>query len=187
MAAQKFISLNLLSQDAFSESIIGKILMWALSIGRYIVVFTELIVILSFLSRFKLDRDLTDLNAQINQQVLIIDSYGDLEKRFRDLQLKLTFMRNRVSGVDVEQAMDSVIRSLPADVKLKNITTSRDKITLSATALTSQGFYQFVSNLKANKTFADLKIANISQDEEIATGIVFDLAIDLRQAGAKGT
>lgn len=183
MAAPKYVSLNLLSADAFSESILGKILMWALSIGRYIVVFTELIVILSFLSRFKLDRDLTDLNAQINQQLLIIDSYGDLESRFRNLQLQLTFMRSRLNGVDVEQVVNEVVRSLPPDVKLKNITSSREKISLSATSLSSQGFYQFVSILKTNKLFSDLRVANVSEDDEIESGIVFDLAIDLKQNG----
>lgn len=182
-AHRKFITVNLLSADAFSESIFGKVLMWALSIGRYIVVFTELIVILSFLSRFKLDRDLTDLNSQINQQLLVIDSYGDLEHRFKDLQLKLSFMRERLAGVDVETTFESVILNLPPDVKLKNITTNRERVTLSATSLSSQGFYQFVNNLKANKAFSDLKVSNVSQDEEVVGGIVFDLSLDIRKTG----
>ena len=71
-SAQDNISVNLLTQDDFSSSPIGKVFLWALSVGRYIVVITELIVILSFLSRFKLDRDLTDVNEAIEKQKAII-------------------------------------------------------------------------------------------------------------------
>jgi hypothetical protein len=55
------INVNLLPQDPFFETVFGRFLKWALSIGRYIVIFTELIVILSFASRFTLDRMVTDL------------------------------------------------------------------------------------------------------------------------------
>lgn len=183
MPAQKYVALNLQSKDAFSESFLGKILMWALSIGRYIVVFTELIVILSFLSRFKLDRDLTDLNARINQQLLVIESYGDLEVQFRDLQSKLSFMRTKLEDADVEKSLDIVIRSMPPDVRLKNVTSNKDRLSLSAVSLSSRGFYQFVTGLKREQSFADLKLSNVSSDDELETGIEFDLTIDLKQGG----
>jgi Tfp pilus assembly protein PilN len=179
MAAQKFVALNLLSKDAFSESLVGKSLLWALSIGRYVVVFTELIVIMSFLSRFKLDRDLTDLTSQINQQVTVIDSYGDLEARFRTMQNTLTFIRSKQGETSVMGAMDRVIDALPADVKLRTLTVNKDRISVSAVALSAQGFYQFVTQLKSDRRFTDIKIASVGADEDIKTAVVFDLAIEV--------
>ncbi|OGV93825.1 hypothetical protein A3B57_01465 [Microgenomates group bacterium RIFCSPLOWO2_01_FULL_47_10] len=180
MAAQKFVALNLLSKDAFSESFLGKSLLWALSIGRYVVVFTELVVILSFLSRFKLDRDLTDLTSQINQQVLVIESYGDLETRFRAMQNTLSFMREKQDESAVLPAIDRVLRALPPDVKLKNISTTKERVTVSAVALSGQGFYQFVTALKSDKTLHDLKIASVGADEDTKSAIAFDLSITLK-------
>jgi hypothetical protein len=60
--------INLLPKEEFEKKPLGKFLVWALSIGRYIVIFTELIVILAFLSRFKLDRDLADLNQSVREK-----------------------------------------------------------------------------------------------------------------------
>ncbi len=106
MPAKEYTSVNLLSKDPFSESFVGKILMWALSIGRYIVVFTELVVILSFLSRFTLDRQMTDLNSKINQQLLIVESYGGLEENFRSIQDKLSFVRSQTEKTNIEDVLE---------------------------------------------------------------------------------
>ena len=76
--------INLLPKEKWETGTAGKLLKWALSIGRYIVVFTELVVISAFLYRFSLDRKLMDINEQVNQQKKIIVTYGDLETNFRD-------------------------------------------------------------------------------------------------------
>src|SRR3989338_1332237 len=86
-ASDKYI--NLLPQDPFEASFLGKFLKWALSVGRYIVIGTELVVIGSFLTRFSLDRQVTDLNESIAQKQAIIASYGDLESKLRLLQAQL--------------------------------------------------------------------------------------------------
>ena len=66
------LSINLLPQDPFYETPIGRVMAWASTVGRYLVIFTEVVVIFSFASRFKLDRDLTDLNATILQNHLLL-------------------------------------------------------------------------------------------------------------------
>lgn len=181
MPAEKIAQLNLMSKDAFSESFLGKFLLWALSIGRYVVVFTELVVILSFLSRFKLDRDLTDLNSRISQQVMVIESYGDLEERFRDLQARLMFMRTRIDSGDVMADMDKVLAQMPPDVRLTRISGDKEKITVSAQSLTSAGFYRFVSGLAGDRTFSDVKVAGVSSSDTTPGSIEFDLSVDLAQ------
>jgi Tfp pilus assembly protein PilN len=178
-AQEKYTSVNLLSKDSFSESFVGKVLMWALSIGRYIVVFTELVVILSFLSRFKLDRDLTDLNSRINQQLLVIESYGDLEQRFRALQNKLDFVRETTEDVNVEEVMDDLISYMPPDVRLSEISIKQDRVNLSANSLTSRGFAEYVSRIRSNEKYKNVELNNIASDESSDVGVIFDLSIDL--------
>ena len=68
MAARKKSSrINLLPQEEFAASTLGRILAWILSTFRILVIMTELIVILAFLSRFWLDARTTDLNEEIKQ------------------------------------------------------------------------------------------------------------------------
>jgi len=76
MPAQKS-QIELLPREEWEETSFGKFLKWLLTVGRYIVIFTELVVILAFLSRFKLDRDLTDLYKQIENKQAIIQNSTD--------------------------------------------------------------------------------------------------------------
>ena len=180
MPAKEYTSVNLLSKDPFSESFIGKVLMWALSIGRYIVVFTELVVILSFLSRFTLDRQMTDLNSKINQQLLIVQSYGDLEESFRSLQDKLEFVRSQTEKNNIEDVLEKIVSRLPPDVKLVKLSVRNDTVSISATTLSSGGMSRFINGLRANKEFTDIKLSSVTTDSLNEDSVSFDVSIALR-------
>ena len=108
---QKDLTVNLLPQDAFSKSSVGRVLNWSLSTGRYIVVFTEMIVILTFLSRFTLDRQLTDLNESILRKQAIVDSFGELESNIREIQAKTEFIRQLDSRVQAIELLTFLSRN----------------------------------------------------------------------------
>ncbi len=91
MAARKS-TIELLPQENWEKGTFGRLLKWALTVGRYIVIITELIVILAFLSRFKFDRDLTDLNEKVKQQQAIVQSSAQFEQKFRFLQKQLLYI-----------------------------------------------------------------------------------------------
>lgn len=145
------ISVNLLPKDAFLESVVGKFLLWSLSIGRYLVIFTELIVILSFLSRFKLDRDLTDLNEKIQIQKQTILSYADTEIKFNTVKTKIeTIKRNQENQFGLN-ALSFFETNLPLDVKLNQVNFSVDGWTLDGSALSASGLKNIaVRILQAN-------------------------------------
>ena len=183
MPAKEYTTVNLLSKDPFSESFIGKVLMWALSIGRYIVVFTELVVILSFLSRFTLDRQMTDLNSKINQQLLIVESYGDLEESFRSLQNKLAFVRSQTEKTDVEDVLEKIVSRLPPDVKLVKLSVRNETVSISATTLSSGGMSRFINGLRADRAFTDIKLSSVTTDSLNEDSVSFDVSIALKEGG----
>ena len=84
MAAPKS-EIELLPQEGWEKGTLGKLLKWALTAGRYIVIVTELAVIMAFLSRFKFDRELTDLHEEIKQKQAVIQSAQSFETEFRFL------------------------------------------------------------------------------------------------------
>jgi len=81
--------INLIPQDEFESSNFGRILKWALSTFRIVVIVTELIVMSAFLSRFWLDAKNSDLNEEINVNKSQIIAYKDIETEFRSLQKNL--------------------------------------------------------------------------------------------------
>jgi Tfp pilus assembly protein PilN len=174
MTAQK-IAINLLSQDDFSKSAIGTVLLWALSIGRYIIVFTQLVVILSFLSRFKLDRDLTDLNSRISQQQAVIESYGELEQEVREIQSRLAFLDEIEVKNQTYEVLAKLEKITPADVKLTQIQAREGSVNISAIALSPGGFSSFVAGIQQDGLFHDLELVNVSSGTAGEVGINFDL------------
>ncbi|MDE2025485.1 MAG: hypothetical protein KGJ07_03255, partial [Patescibacteria group bacterium] len=59
---------------------------WALTIGRVVVILTELIALGAFLYRFGLDRQLVDLHDKIAQEQSIVDLLKQNENSYRNLQ-----------------------------------------------------------------------------------------------------
>lgn len=160
------VAVNLLDQDEFAQTAIGKVMLWALSIGRYIVVFTELIVILSFLSRFKLDRDLTDLNEAIARQKAIILSYNTLETDFKHVQDQLAIIRQVENFVAPPELITLLSRTMPTDVKLVELNVTDQDVQVSAISLSAQSLIRFLHNLEQSGYLTNLSVTDVvSQDE----------------------
>ncbi|KKR69678.1 MAG: hypothetical protein UU12_C0039G0005 [Candidatus Woesebacteria bacterium GW2011_GWA2_40_7b] len=86
-------TINLLPQEEFDVSTLGRILKWAMGTFRIIVIVTEMIVMTAFLSRFWLDAQNSDLNDAIAIKTAQISAQSDFEKQFRILQHKLSIFK----------------------------------------------------------------------------------------------
>lgn len=179
--AQDTISINLMPRDPFATSTLGKVLMWALSIGRYIVVFTELIVIISFLSRFRLDRTLTDLNEGIARQKAIVLSYKTLEEDFRRVQAMTQILVDNDPVVPLQELLLKIARVLPPDVKLDEIHVSGNEMQMTANALTTQGFSQFVRGLESLDSIGTVSLDSVETEDQ-GSIISFNVSTILIQA-----
>src|SRR3989344_5652085 len=84
---QKLI--NLLPQEEFTASTLGRILTWLLSSFRIIVIVSEMVVMGAFVSRFWLDAKNADLSDDIEQKQAVVTSFSDFEQQFRSIQKKL--------------------------------------------------------------------------------------------------
>jgi Tfp pilus assembly protein PilN len=175
MAASK-PSIEFLPKEDWEKGIFGSILKWALSFGRHVVYFTELIVILGFLSRFKLDRDLTNLGEKIKQQQAIIDSSSLFEKDFRFLQKRLSEVENlRKDQLEAEATLTELASLIPLDVSLSDLNVSTKEVSLTATSLSEQGLKTFLNNLKKSPRFTDLALSEIGLGLDKEIGIRFVL------------
>lgn len=178
--AKKNISINLLTQDDFSSSALGRVLLWALSIGRYIVVFTELVVVLAFLSRFKLDRDLTNLNKSIDQKVSIIQSYESLEPRFSRLQQQLELVDLINHKLSPKAVFDILAEVQPLDVRLDRLSFEKNNFRIEGTALSPQAFNNFIRSLSAHERIEAIALSSVSSEDQGLT-IVFEMEATIKE------
>ncbi|TSC54422.1 MAG: Uncharacterized protein LiPW31_121 [Microgenomates group bacterium LiPW_31] len=181
MTAQK-TTVEFIPQEEWEKTSFGKFLKWVLTVGRYIVIITELIVILAFLSRFKLDRDLTDFNEKVKQQQAIINASAQFEKEFRFLQKRLSTIEGlRKTQLETDQILTELGDITPVDVYLDNFAVAEKQISLSAKALSEAGLATFLNNLKASPKFTKLTISNVSSGMEEGVGISFKLKSELKE------
>ena len=184
MAATKKTStptIEFIPQEEWEKTSFGKFLKWLLSVGRWIVIITELIVILAFLSRFKLDRDLTNLNESIKQKQAIINSSANLEKEFRFLQKRLTTIEGfQKSQNEARQVLDIFTELTPVGVQLSNFSYTDKKIALTASANSELALATFLKNLKESPKLRSLTIAKVSTNEEQGGTITFNLKTEFK-------
>lgn len=178
--SRKTLNINLLPQDTFEKTTLGKFVKWALSVGRYIVVFTELIVILAFLSRFKLDRDLTDIHESIEQKKAIVNSAALLEKQIRNLQDYL----KKVAETEKKQRpyssfMTSFTQIIPQEVTIENFSLKENLLSLSCLSQTTRGIGSFIYQLKNSPKYSQVTVDNISR--ETNSPIEFNLTLVLTE------
>lgn len=179
MAARRH-EIELIPKEEWEKKTLGKFLKWALTIGRYIVIITELIVILAFLSRFKLDRDLTNLYEEIEQKQAIVESASDLEADFRFLQKRLTTIQKlEKEQLKAAKVLEELAGLTPVDVSLAGLSSSKEEISFSATALSEAGLATFLNNLKNSKRFEDLNLSQVSTETTKGLGIQFSLSAKL--------
>lgn len=156
-------NINLLPSKDFEKTTLGRILKWLLTTFRAIVVLVELIVIVSFLSRFWFDSKNVDLGDEIRQKEALIASYSVLEKDFKIAQNKLSIFSNLILDENqVSEIFNSIVQKLPADTQLIQISKSVYNIEIKAASISELSISEFLGNLS---TIQELKNPLLTQVE----------------------
>ncbi|MEA3355454.1 MAG: PilN domain-containing protein [Patescibacteria group bacterium] len=179
MAAQKK-QINLLPKDKWEVGIVGKLLKWALNIGRYVVVFTELIVISAFLFRFSLDRKLTDLRKEMKQKQEVVVFYEDFESSFRKIQKQLENIKEtNASSVDVESILLNISQITPIDTVYSRINIVAEEVSLEGETLSEIGLATLLAKAQENKKFSEVVLESVASATEKNQVIKFRMTLGL--------
>lgn len=179
MAAKE---INLIPKDTFEQSPAGKFVNWAINIGRWIVVFTDLVVILAFLSRFYFDTKLADLYEEVKQKEVIIEATSSFEKSFRFIQERLELVKTLSSSkLKGAEKTNFITYYLPAGVVLSNLSITPSEINLSGIALTHDDISKFLRNLLTDSRVSKINISSlVFGDKQAGGAISFTLSLLLK-------
>jgi Tfp pilus assembly protein PilN len=160
------IKINLVPKDPFFSTIVGKVLKWSLSAGRYVVIFTELVVIMSFIARFTLDRKVTDLNSSINQKKQIILSYGDIEENFRTAQEKISQYKQTEQETNIVDTFANLSKIMPDGITLNELAIKPTSVIISGKTLSQTSFNLLINNLQISPNFSKIDVGEIESSNE---------------------
>ncbi|MBM3208792.1 hypothetical protein FJZ40_00660 [Candidatus Shapirobacteria bacterium] len=175
--------ISLLAKDEFEQRPAGRFLTWALSVGRWVVVFTEFIVIICFVSRFWFDRRISDLYDEIGQKKAILEATSDFERDFRFTQKRLEFANSLISQLPPDQIVNLMGGLLPGDVFLTSLGLDGQDLKIEATALSRTGLASFLAGLRNNQRITAVAVSSISKEEE-KIGIQVRVSATLKQGDA---
>ena len=179
------IRLDLLKPQSSPEKIPVKLLRWLLSTGRYIFIFVEGLVLIAFLTRFKLDADLAQNKETIEGQIPFIESLKPYEILIRQTQLKLSTIESvRNSSPNFGQILKKISDQTPQGVKLSNINmeggVGKVTIQMNGQAQTNADLSSFLAGLKQESIFTNVNLASIGLEQNL---IRFTISFNTQEGG----
>ena len=178
-ARNKSNQINLIPKDKFSTSLAGRVLTWAMSTFRFLVIVVEMIVMLAFLSRFWLDQKNNDLDDKIEQKMAEIQAQSDFEKEFNLVQQRLKVF-SVMASTDKSHVDDikQIASQLPADVYLNNISFNNQGIRITGYSPSEISIAQFIVNLGSIENFGVVELTQVDIDSENESLLKFSLKIE---------
>lgn len=168
------ININILKPQGNPEKVYVRLSRWALSTGRYIVIFIEIIVLAAFLSRFKFDADLADTKEKIDQQIPFVESLRPDEQLVRQTQLQLATVKDiRLNSINYAQVLQSLSSYTPQGVRIVTLglekTGNQVTLRISGRAQTNNDLASFVAGLRNDSNFSEITLTNAGLDQTVIT------------------
>lgn len=186
MAKATDININLAKNRG--ESFLDRFIGFALTIGRVLIIVTELIALAAFLYRFTLDRTLSDLHDRITQQEAVVNLLKDNESTFRNIQARLSLANALTKqGNQLPSYLQDVVSFAPVDMNIQTIAVATDAIRIEATVQSVDSLTHFVDKLKLYAPIASVSIDKIDNQTLTGTIIVSITATLKKQKPIPGT
>jgi Tfp pilus assembly protein PilN len=185
---KKTLTVNFLTSTNFENSKLGKAINWALTIGKTLVFITFTVVVGALLYRFSLDRKVSALNEQIDEDVAAIQEYSEIEFKIRRLQDKLDTIDTILTS-DNSQDMVLVLRkienSLPLGTQLELISFSGNRLTFKGKTLNEKLFAAMLAALKKVPEFEEISVDELQSKGVINPEITFSIQIEINTGQEK--
>lgn len=178
MAARK-LNINLLLREDFSQKTIGRFLLWALTVGRYIAIFTELVVIAGVIARFALDQQRNNITEDIIEQQAILASYKSSETKIRRVHQQLqTISSLSQEGTKAEYLLKMLPQLTPRDMRYDSLTISKSSADITGVVLSTEGFSTFLATLQSSLEYEDIILSSLETGGPQDPSIHFQLSIE---------
>jgi hypothetical protein len=165
MSTVQDVKINLLPPSEFELSFWGRFLKWAVTTGRYVIIVTELIVIVAFLSRFKLDSELASLTDEIRGEKNVLDAQTTTEIKFLGVQAKLMHAEEIMNeSLLAGEETDAIVKNIPEDVKLTNLSVNKPFDSLNVEAAESSGIGIMLGQMSRSGLWKSVEVTGLVDD-----------------------
>lgn len=176
--------ISLLPDKDNPNSLSGRLLAWISNVGRYVIVFTELIIIGIFFSRFSLDRTNSDLSEAIRQKRAMLNSTRQFEKDYGILQEKIKTIKNfNEEDNDYGNKIIYLADRTPSDIIYENLSLNKVNGVLTASlsliAYSEKSLVDFITNLSVENENNPINSIDIKNIEKKAKENKYNITLQL--------
>jgi hypothetical protein len=156
-------SVNLLPPSDFELSLWGRFLGWVVTIGRYVIIVTELVVIMAFLSRFKLDEDIRTLNQDVGSKKNFLESSSPSEANFRQTQARLLAVEKMLNYQwQPDEALLKLAIEIPKESKLSSLLLTSKQVVLSGYTVDENILGKMMNQIDQDEKWISIDLTNMS-------------------------
>lgn len=151
-----------------------KFMNWALTIGRLIIIITEVIAAITFVYRFSLDDKLVNLHSAIKQKQNVISLLKNDENKYRNLQERIALASDfSEKAIASNKTITDIIDLIPRQMKTNNLTFGKKSINMDVGGASVSSLVDLIDSLKSYPDIKSISIDNI--ESESLTGLSINL------------
>lgn len=167
---QSSASINLVKRKT---NLLDEILKWALSVGRLLVIITEIVAFTTFIYRFSLDRTLIDLHTSIKDKQAIIEGLKDREATYRNLQERIFVASTITSNNDRNVVIiNDIIEKTPQGITFNLLSIDESEVIINANINSVSSLMAFVNQLREYPKFDSVTIDSIDNSSSNSSVVV---------------
>ena len=178
MAKELPKALNLLDPAEKPTSAWDKIYVWVFSIGRYIIIGVEMIVLLAFASRFVLDRRNNDLKESLDVKVRILQDQKEIESELRRVQ---SILNNFSDMIDCQKLISpkltDILDDIPDEFEIDSISVTQSSVNFSGLAPSYEVIKTLEEDLREDPDYGEVSVeiskGDVDSDDEGTFRIYF--------------
>lgn len=173
-------SINLLTAQVQPQGRWDRIYGWTVNTAKYIIVGTELLVLMAIGFRFYLDGKINDIDKDIQDQKDILKNRSDEETSVRYVAGSLTSL-SRLEKTDytLTPYYKRILEIVPSGVVLQNISVTINGVDLSGNVSSYETLRQLENSI-SNATFIVPGSSNFTSNQQQSGGATFTVSFKIK-------
>lgn len=164
-------SINLVKSD--KGDLLERVINWLLSVGRILVIITELVALGAFLWRFGLDQQVIDLHSKIKQKQAIVAAFKKNEDEYRNLQDRLSIAAAFASASEKKfNTYREILALAPSGIAFSKLAQSSNTVSMEINVNSVSSLSSFVYALKSHQNIESVSIDKIETKTSKAVIVV---------------
>ncbi len=175
------ININLLPSQGPAGTV-GKAVVWMLSVGRYLIIFTEVVAIAIFVVSIVLSSEKNSLREEISSLSQEVSAQSSFEKHFRQISDQITQIKNLSSNQFLtSKVFDEFLALLPQGVSLDSLILKDNQLTFDGSFSSPSQLQTLVTSFAKSTKLVGLNLTKLNAPDDKNPNFTFSGVVNINK------